>query len=144
MRVDAEGNTVDPSPRAEKLSEEETIEVLARVARKKVTVSDGARLIGCDRTHVYRLQRRLAEFGTLAPRSSCYRLPEATREAVVYFALRHPAMGERNIASGLARQEGNSVSISPSSVRSILKAAGLTTVADRRAAAAKLEPRGTV
>lgn len=59
VRVDANGNTIEeltsPTPR----TEAQKVAILAEVERKKLTVSDAARLIGCSRSYVYVLRRRL-------------------------------------------------------------------------------------
>jgi hypothetical protein len=140
IRVDHQGNTVDVSESAGTLSEQERVEVLARVDLKEMTVADAARLIGCNRRHVYVLQRRLKDSGSLAPLVRRPRIPEAVREAVVAFALQHPSLGERNIATALPPQDDGQLAISPSSIRSVLTMAGLRTAEDRVAAAAGQEP----
>ncbi len=144
VRVDAHGTIVDMSSSVGALSEQEKREVLASVDRRQMTVSDAARLIGCNRSHVYQLQNRLKEFGSLAPRPRRPRIPQADRDAAVAFALRHPSMGERGIASALTRQDGSRIAISPPTIRKILADAGLNCVADRRSAAARLENSATV
>jgi transposase-like protein len=144
IRVDAQGNAVDVSGPAQALSDEEKVQVLARVDLKEVSVSDAARLIGCNRNHVYKLQRRLKERGSLAPKPRSTHIPQADRDAVVAFALQHPSMGEDKIASSMDRRNDSRISISPSSIRNFLIAAGLNTVKDRMAAAAKLDTEATV
>jgi transposase-like protein len=86
---------VDVSGPVQALSDEEKVEVLARVDLKEVTVTDAARLIGCDRNHVYSLQRRLKERGSLARSPRANRISQAERDAVVALALQHPSMGDR-------------------------------------------------
>jgi hypothetical protein len=140
VRVDARGNAIDASPSTNALSEQETVEVLGLVASKQMTVSDAARAIGCTPHHVYQLQRRLNESGSLAHRARSTRIPEAAREAVVTFALRYPLLGGRNIASALFRQGDSQIIVSPSAIHEILKAAGLSTAEDRIAAAEKVRP----
>ncbi|MEU8610387.1 helix-turn-helix domain-containing protein [Actinoplanes sp. NPDC048791] len=144
IRVDAQGNAVDLSGPVQALSDEEKVEVLARVDLKEVTVTDAARLIGCDRNHVYNLQRRLKERGSLAHSPRSNRISQAHRDAVVAFALQHPSMSDRNIAAALRQQEDGGISVSPTTIHNILKTVGLSKPEDRRAAAEKLDPPVTV
>lgn len=142
IRVDAQGNTVSADAPTAPLSEQEKVEVLARIGRKEMTVTDAARLIGCNRHHVYDLQRRLAERGSLAPqRRGRVRLTAADREAVISFALDHPLMGPRTLTSELRARH---ISISDTSVYSILNSAGLSTARARMAAAGARQPPRSV
>lgn len=60
VRVDDRGAAVRPDTRTV-TGETERIAVLRRAEAKELTVADAARLLGCDRKHVYELQRRLRD-----------------------------------------------------------------------------------
>jgi len=113
------------------LSEEGKIEVLARVDRKELTVSDAARLIGCNRNHVYQLRRRLAERGTLAPAGRGQRIAAADRDAIVAFALQHPMLGVRTLASELRNRSRKPIAVEHGTIARILRSEGLNTQAAR-------------
>jgi hypothetical protein len=66
VQVDDDGNPVADTPPPTPLSEAEVLRLLARVGQKSIGPSEAARLIGCGREQVYRLQKRLAERGTIA------------------------------------------------------------------------------
>jgi len=122
-------------------SEEGKIEVLARVDRKELTVSAAARLIGCNRNHVYRLRRRLADRGTLAPASRGRRLAAADRDAIVAFALQHPMLGVRTMASELRNRSPKPVAVEPGTIGRILRSEGLSTQAARIVALSEMLKR---
>jgi transposase/predicted RNA-binding Zn-ribbon protein involved in translation (DUF1610 family) len=134
-RVDEHGNTIEPGDASKPLSEREKADVLALVEREEMTVSDAARIIGCSRNHVYELQRRLKEHGSVAPLPRRRRITEAEQRAVIETAVADPTLGARRIASALSARPSDPIVIAPSSVRGILKATGLSTTRDRLAAA---------
>jgi transposase len=136
VRVDEDGNAVDGRIGPAIMTEVEKIDVLGRVDAKELTVADAARLIGCHRSHVYQLRRRLKERGSLAPAKRQPRMARAVREAVVAFALQNPHLGTRRLASELARRHADPICIAHGTVANILKAAGLNTERSRRSAAA--------
>ncbi|MET0494590.1 MAG: hypothetical protein ABW000_15825 [Actinoplanes sp.] len=140
VRVDADGNPVGDIGSAKPLTEEEKIEVLARVTGKDLTVADAARLIGCDPSHIYDLQRRLADRGTLTPARRRARISQADRDAVVAFGLEHPLLGERAISTALRSRQDDPIVLSPSTVGSILRVSGLRMTVEARSA----EPPPTV
>lgn len=115
----------------EPLSEEAKIEVLARVGRNELTVSDAARLIGCNRDHVYQLRRRLAHSGTLAAATSRPRPSASDREVIVAFALQNPMFGIRRLAEELRRHPDGPVLVGHGTVSRVLHQAGLNTQAAR-------------
>ena len=144
VRVDAQGDPIADSGPPGPLSEEERKEILALASSKKITTADAARTLGCKRRHVYELQRRLAEHGSLSPLPRKPRIPESQRQAAIAAALADPTMGERQIAAALRSRRDHPINISPSSIRGILTAAGLDTAAARSAAAAELRGNPTV
>jgi transposase len=127
IRVDEDGNAVDRPNQPSPLTDEQKIDVLSRVDSKELTVTDAARLIGCSRSHVYQLQRRLDERGSLAPAERRPRMSTAARDAVVAFALENPHLGVRRLASELTRRQVDPIRIAHGTVANILRAAGLST-----------------
>jgi hypothetical protein len=123
VRVDQQGNAVEPVVAAEPAA---AIEILDSVSRKEMTVADAARALGCSTSHVYALGRRLASRGSLASAARRPRIGPEQRTSIIAFAVAHPALGPRKIAPGFA--------VSAATVRNILKAAGLATRAERVAA----------
>jgi hypothetical protein len=135
VRVDDNGAVVHDGEPAGPLTEQEKVAVLHRVDHKELTVSDASRLLGCHRNHVYQLQRRLAERGTLTPVPRPARLPAGTRDAIVAFALQNPHLGAKRISAALAGREQHAIAVAHGTVAKILLAAGLNTEAARRLAA---------
>jgi transposase len=143
IRVDEHGDAVAVDPTTQPagqqpLSEQDKVEVLARVGRKELTVSGAARLIGCNRDYVYELQRRLAERGTLAPAQRGPRTPAEVRAAVVAFALQHPMLGVRQVARELRRRQPVPIMVEHGTVTRILRREGLNSQAARVAALSDL------
>ena len=137
-----EGNddpAVADSPRP--LSEQEKIEVLARVDREELTVSDAARLIGCNRNHVYQLRRRLTERGNLAPAERRPRTTDADRDAIVAFALHHPMLGIRKLATELRSRPHDPITVAHGTIARILQQEGLNSQAARIAAISEMLKR---
>jgi transposase-like protein len=135
VRVDDNGAVVHNGTPAEPLTDEEKVAVLRRVDRQELTVSAASRLLGCHRNHVYDLQRRLAERGTLTTAPRPARLPEAIRQTIVAFALQNPHLGAKRISAALAGREQHAIAVAHGTVAKILLAAGLNTEAARRLAA---------
>jgi hypothetical protein len=95
-----------------------------------MTVEQAARLLGCSRSHFYRLRRGLS--GTpRKPDPGPAERREARRLATIACALEHPAAGPRKIAARLCA-EGR-YEISHGTVSNVLRAAGLNTERARRA-----------
>ncbi len=141
VRVDEDGNAVDDLTQPASLTDLEKIDVLSRVDRKELTATDAARLIGCSRSHVYQLQRRLKERGSLAPAERRPRMSTAARDAIVAFALENPQLGARRLALELARRQTDPIRIAHGTITNILQAAGLNTEISRRLAT-PTEPTG--
>ncbi len=64
VRVDERGASVQP-PAPTAAGEAERIAVLRRTETGEITVTDAARMLGCSRSYVYVLRRRLQERGSL-------------------------------------------------------------------------------
>lgn len=127
------GGRPGPPGSPEPVTTDELAEVLHRVDRRELTVTDAARLIGCHRNHIHRLRNRLQETGSLAPRQGGRRWRTAGhRDTVINYALTHPEEGPRTIASRLRKLPEGGCSVSHGTVSNILRAAGLNTVAARR------------
>ena len=122
-RVDEQGGPFVPLAAA--LSETEKIAVLGQVGRKAMTVIDAARTIGCHPSHIYALQRRLAERGSLASASRRRRTTEKQQELIVAFAVAHPDLGRRKIAAALREHRPDPIIVSASTIDKILNNAGL-------------------
>ena len=145
IQVDSAGNpVVAPGRAAASLTEEEVLEVLDRVEQRLIGPSEAARLIGCGREQIYRLQKRLAERGSLATTSARRPgLPETTRDAVLGVSRAHPELGPRRIAA-LLRSRPEPIVVSSTTVSKVLTGADLNTRAKRVAAAMPVERRATV
>lgn len=143
--VDGDGNpvVVDAAPPTP-LSDEEVLRLLGRVEQKLIGPNEAARLIGCSRAQIYRLQKRLAERGSLAaapPRQPG--LPDTTRSAVLAVSQAHPELGPRRIAA-LLRSRPEPIVISSTTVSTVLTQADLNTREKRVAAAMTVKQRATV
>ncbi|MGW4942409.1 hypothetical protein ACWEOZ_12590 [Actinoplanes sp. NPDC004185] len=134
VQVDDNGIPVADAPPPPPLSEADVLRLLARVSQKTIGPSEAARLIGCSREQVYRLQKRLAERGSIATAARQPALSQASRGTVLAFSLAHPDLGPRKIAAALRRPPA-SVRVSPSTVSNVLTRAGLSTREKRVAAA---------
>jgi hypothetical protein len=132
------GISVDTSRPHTALDEQKKIEILTLVGQGEVTAADAARLIGCSLGHVYQLKSRLAVRGSLTFAGRRGRISQAERDAVLAFALENPALGDRNLAYALRLRDDDPIDLSPSSVRAILRAAGLGTIETRVTAADRL------
>jgi hypothetical protein len=99
-------------------------------------VTAAARIMGCHRNHVYRLRARLAEHGSLKLSQRRTRTPTTYRDAVIGMALADPALGPKKISAALRSREMDPIKMAHGTVSSILRSAGLGTVAARRAASA--------
>jgi hypothetical protein len=142
IAVDEDGNPIIDTPPAAPLSEGDVLDLLARVEHKEVGPSQAARLIGCDRGQVYRLQKRLADRGSITSAARKPKMPEADRDAVVAFALANPDLGPRRIAAAL-RDLPAPILVSPSTVSNLLTRVGLSTREKRIAAAGKVKLEAT-
>ncbi|AGL14805.1 helix-turn-helix domain-containing protein [Actinoplanes sp. N902-109] len=59
VRVDSKGNAAEDTKPVGTLTQQQKIDVLKRVDGKEMAVSDIARLLGCSRSYVYILRRKL-------------------------------------------------------------------------------------
>jgi 5-methylcytosine-specific restriction endonuclease McrA len=134
VRIDDQGNPSESPTRRDPLNEDQILEVLSRVTRKEISPSQAARLIGCARAKVYRLQRRLVESGSITVTRRPPTSP-ANSEAVLGLALANPGWGPRKIAAALSRLRPAPITVTERTVGNILARAGLST-RDARAAAA--------
>ena len=83
IRVDRRGDPVVMPTPARPLTGAERADILGRVDRGEITVSDGARMIGCSRSYVYVLRRRLSEPDPPAPVArGAFFLRQITEEAL--------------------------------------------------------------
>jgi transposase-like protein len=126
VRVDERGNPTLPPAQAA-LTEEEQISILRQVQDRQMTVADAARALGRSRQGVYSLLRRWSERNSLATRPPRGRARTIDREAVVAFAVSHPALGPRKIAAALRARPFDPIAVSATSVENILREAGLGT-----------------
>lgn len=135
VEVDDQGNRIATAVARKIVDGQQIRDVLLRVERDEILPSQAARLIGCSRSHVRTLRRRLAERGSV---DSMTRPPiqGANHEAVIAFALANPALGARSIAAALARRQPDPIMMLHGTVGGILSRAGLSTQAARTAATA--------
>ena len=99
-----------------------------------MTVTDAARMIGCSRSHIYQLGRRLSERGSLAAAPRRPRIPPEHRDATIAFAVANPSLGPKKIAVALRARQPDPVEISATTIGTLLTHAGLATRAARAAA----------
>ena len=125
----------DPAPRRP-LPEAQQMEVLERVQRGELGASEAARQMGCSRSHIYQLQRRLRERGTIATLERRQPSRTETEEAIVRFALEHPEMGTRRIARMLAAITEGHIDVPSHKVYYVLSRAGLANRKVRQASMA--------
>ena len=132
IRVDERGNPVTAPTRP--VTGDDRAEILARVSQGELTVTDAARMIGCSRSHLYQLARRLSERGSLAAAPRRTRHPPDNRGAVIAFAVANPSLGPRKIAAALRARHPDPLDISATTIGTLLTRAGLNTRAARTTA----------
>ena len=133
IRVDDRGAAVRSEIRTV-TGETERIAVLRRAEAKEITVADAARLLGCDRKHVYELQRRLRDRGSLGPVPRRPRIPQRHQDAIVALALANPQWGPRKLAATLVDAD-QPITVAHGTVTNVLRRAGIGTRALRTAMA---------
>jgi transposase len=136
VRVDDTGSRVQEVCPPANITQAERLDVLHRVSSKELTVTDAARLLSCSRSHVYQLQQRLNERGTLARAERQPRTSAAERNAIIEYALENPRLGARRLAAGLIKREPP-IKVAHGTIVNILRSAGLSTVRSRLRAPAK-------
>ncbi len=100
-----------------------------RPPETSLTVDEAARLLGCSRSHFYRLRAELRDGSrTLAEQAD----REERNRRVVEYAVAHPMEGPRRVSDALRTISSGSIDVSPSGVWNILRAAGLNTARARR------------
>ena len=130
VRVDNSGRRTDDPCQDDCVTEEQRLDVLRQVSRKELTVTDAAKLLGCSRSHIYQLRRRLDERGTLACAERRSRTSAADIDAVIQHALRNPRLGARRLAADLRKYEPP-IEVAHGTIANILRRAGLSTVPAR-------------
>jgi hypothetical protein len=96
-----------------------------------LTVREAARLLGCSTSHFYRLRQRLRD----APSAVESARRQHRRDAVLACAAAFPDEGPRKIAARLAGPDWGGLRISHGTVSNVLRSAGLSHAAARRATA---------
>jgi transposase len=110
--------------------------ILDLVERNSLTVADAARLIGCSRGHVYRLQQRLRVTGSLEPRRpQRFTRADPRHDAIIHMALAHPSLGPKKLAVALRHPAAGGWRVAHGTVSNVLADLGLNTRAKRLAAA---------
>jgi transposase len=106
------------------------IHVLNQVLGGVITTSQAASLLGLSERHVYRLKAKLKNYGPASlahgnrGRKPAHTIPEDIRQQVIHLAqTKYRGCNYTFLSELLYEQEG--ISISPSSVRRILKNAGI-------------------
>jgi transposase InsO family protein len=105
---------------------------------RRTTVADACRTFGVHRSTFYHPKRRVERHGPEILRPGARRrpkmpnaLPAMLEERVLSFAIAHPGLGPRRVASELAREKWGGIRISHASVWRILRRHGLSTRAKR-------------
>jgi predicted RNA-binding Zn-ribbon protein involved in translation (DUF1610 family) len=135
VRVDDQGNPVENTTAG--ISADQIVAILGRVERQEIGSNWAARLIGCSRSHLYRLRKQLAEEGTVAAITRRSPMSDSDQRVIVSFALRHPRLGPRRIAAALAHLDVLPFTPTESTVGNVLARAALSTE-DKRVAAAEV------
>jgi hypothetical protein len=145
VQVDADGNPVTDAPPPTPLTDDEVLELIRKVERREIRPSQAAKLVGCTRGQIYKLQKRLAERGSVAPaKQKRPPLSTADRQTVLAFALAHPELGLRRTAEAMSRLQPAPIIVSPTTVAKVLEEANVSTEQRRAAAAAKAKAPITV
>jgi transposase len=131
-----ESDTTNDPPNAapvrpHELTERETNEVVRLFVTGALSPAQAASRIGCHRNSLYRLVRRLKEFGTAVP-GSRRTSPRPEADLVIRHALANPEMGARRLAASVRAATDTKVDLDYGKVSAILRAAGLNTAAARR------------
>lgn len=105
-------------------------QLLDRVFRKEVSVVQACREAGISTSRFYQLRRRYLTYGEagLLPKPRPARVdrqvPAPLRDQIIAYAVEHPTVGPRSIASALALHRFGSWQVSHSGVYNVLKRAG--------------------
>jgi len=105
-------------------------QLLDRVFRKEVSVVQACREAGISTSRFYQLRRRCLTYGEagLLPKPRPARVdrqvPAPLRDQIIAYAVEHPTVGPRSIASALALHRFGSWQVSHSGVYNVLKRAG--------------------
>jgi transposase InsO family protein len=104
----------------------------------RTTVAHACRTFGVHRSTYYAWKRQVDRHGleVLRPRERRRpqmpnQLPKMVEERIVSFALAHPGLGPRRIASELRREKWGGIVVSPNGVWKVLRRHGLNTRAKR-------------
>jgi transposase InsO family protein len=104
----------------------------------RTTVAHACRTFGVHRSTYYGWKRQVDRHGleVLRPRERRRpqmpnQLPKMVEERIVSFALAHPGLGPRRIASELRREKWGGIVVSPNGVWELLRRRGLNTRAKR-------------
>jgi transposase InsO family protein len=104
----------------------------------RTTVSDACRTFGVHRSTYYRWKAQVDRHGleVLRPRERRRpkmpnQLPAMVEERIVAFAIAHPGLGPRRIASELGREKWGGIVVSPNGAWRVLRRHGLNTRAKR-------------
>ncbi len=119
-------------------------QLLDRVFRKEVTVVQACREAGISTSRFYELRKRYLTYGEagLLPKPRPSRpdrqLAAPLRDQIIAYAIEHPTVGPRTIASALALPRFGGWMVSHGGVYNVLHRAGLNRTAARLAAAESL------
>jgi transposase InsO family protein len=104
----------------------------------RTTVTSACRTFGVHRSTYYRWKGRVDRYGleVLRPRERRApkmpnQLPAMVEERILAFAIAHPGLGPRRIASELRREKWGGIVVSPNGVWRVLRRHGLNTRAKR-------------
>jgi transposase-like protein len=143
VRVDDTGRRTGDAYLAGCVTKEQRLDVLQRVSRQELTVTDAAKLIGCSRSHIYQLRRRLDQRGTLGCAERRLRTSATDIDAVIQHALRNPRLGPRRLAADLMKSEPPT-EVAHGTIANILRRAGLSTVHARLEACGETDGRAGI
>ncbi|MEU8130391.1 hypothetical protein AB0B68_24510 [Micromonospora sp. NPDC049049] len=111
---------------------QEIVDVFGRVDAQQVTATEAARQLGWTPAYLHKIRRRLEQDGVLRPRPNRGWRSRAHREAVIEQALEHPDIGPKRLSGILRDLPRGGCRVGHGTISTILKEAGLNTVAARR------------
>ena len=118
--------------------------MLDRVARREVSVVQACAEAGISTSRFYELRKRYLAYGEAGlmpkpcPERPDRRVPAPLRDQIIAYAIEHPTVGPRTIASALRLARFGGWVVSHGGAYNVLRRAGLNRTAERLAAAESL------
>ncbi|MEV5210078.1 HNH endonuclease [Micromonospora sp. NPDC053740] len=110
---------------------QEVVDLFGQVDAQQVTATQAARQWGWTPAYLHKVRRRLEQDGVLRPRPNRSWRSRAHRAAVIEQALKHPDVGPKRLSGILRDLPGGGYRVGHGTISTLLKEAGLNTVAAR-------------